>query len=410
MARLLVALSLVCLCLVATAEAGFFSRNKASPAQAAPAVVTPSNTCSSTDGGACAGECTAPHRPADSVKPYCYVPKHVSKEAQAYLKAAHPKEFLPDITQQRAYFDARTTPIGTAAADTFLQSTEDATIAGVSVVYGTPKGYTSSVSKQLLLYFHGGAYSLGSCKSSAWMIAAPVAHAAGLQVLCVEYRLVPEHPFPAALDDALAVYRHLLVEEGYSAHNIVMLGDSAGGGLIMALLQLINQLPDEQQHDAIDTPAAVVLYSPWVDLSPHGGDSIVTLTGVDPMLRAPNDPDSPSPAALAYVAGNASLLSDPLVSPLHGTYDDVHFPPTLIQVGLRDMLISSNVLLYRKMHAAGQLVTFSPYEAMWHVFQAFWNFPEAQAANQEAADFLRDHLPQHASQQDAGEAAGDSTL
>eukprot|EP00882_Tetradesmus_deserticola_P021896 GHRQ01023733.1.p1 GENE.GHRQ01023733.1~~GHRQ01023733.1.p1 ORF type:complete len:249 (-),score=55.05 GHRQ01023733.1:36-782(-) len=223
MARLPVALSLVCLCLVATAEAGFFSRNKASPAQAAPAVVTPSNTCSSTDGGACAGECTAPHRPADSVKPYCYVPKHVSKEAQAYLSAAHPKEFLPDIPQQRAYFDARTTPIGTAAAATFLQSTEDATIAGVPVVYGTPKGYTSSVSKQLLLYFHGGAYSLGSCKSSAWMIAAPVAHAAGLQVLCVEYRLVPEHPFPAALDDALAVYRHLLVEEGYSAHNIVML-------------------------------------------------------------------------------------------------------------------------------------------------------------------------------------------
>jgi acetyl esterase/lipase len=154
------------------------------------------------------------------------VPKHISQEAQAYLSTAHPKEPQPDIAQQRTYFDARTTPVGTAAAETFLQALEDTTVAGVPGVYGTPKGYIFSsddTSKQLLLYFHGGAYSLGSCKTSAWMVAAPVAHAAALRVLCVEYRLAPEHPFPAALDDALAVYRHLLTEGGYDAHNIVML-------------------------------------------------------------------------------------------------------------------------------------------------------------------------------------------
>ncbi|KAF6252606.1 Alpha/Beta hydrolase protein [Scenedesmus sp. NREL 46B-D3] len=405
--RLPVAVLLVCLCLLATAEAGFFSRQKAPPAKAPAAAGTPTNTCSAADGGACANECTPPHKPANAVKPYCYVPKHVSQEAQAYLRTAHPKEAQPGIKQQRADFDAKTMPLGTAAADNFLESTQEATMAGVPVVYGTPKGYTDSGSKQLLVYFHGGAYSLGSCKTSAWMIAAPVAHAAGLQVLCVGYRLAPEHPFPAALDDALAVYKHLLTEEGYNAHNIVLLGDSAGGGLIMALLQLINQSTDE--HDALDNPAAVALYSPWVDLSPRGGDSLVTLTGVDPMLRIPDDLDSPSPAALAYVAGNASMLSHPLVSPLHGSFDDALFPPTLIQVGLRDILLSSNVLLYRKMHAAGQHVVFSPYEAMWHVFQAFWNVPEAQAANKETADFLRDHLPQRPSAGDGGDDAADST-
>jgi acetyl esterase/lipase len=167
----------------------------------------------------------------------------------------------------------------------------------------------------------------------------------------------------------------------------------------MALLQLINQLPDDQEH--LDMPAAVALYSPWVDLLPHGGDSTVTLTGVDPMLRAHTDLDSPSPIALAYVAGNASMLSDPLVSPLYGVYDDAPFPPTLIQVGLRDILISSNVLLYRKMRAAGQHVVFSPFEAMWHVFQAFYNIPEAQAANKETADFFRDHMPRRDAVQDA---------
>jgi acetyl esterase/lipase len=176
----------------------------------------------------------------------------------------------------------------------------------------------------------------------------------------------------------------------------------------MALLQLINQLPDE--HETMDIPAAVALYSPWVDLLPHGGDTTVTLTGVDPMLRANNDLDSPSPIALAYVAGNESALSDPLVSPLHGSYDDAPFPPTLIQVGLRDILISSNALLYRKMRAAGQHVVFSPYEAMWHVFQAAWTIPEAQTANKETADFFRDHMPHRPSRQGAenDDAADDS--
>uniref|UniRef100_A0A383VRR2 Alpha/beta hydrolase fold-3 domain-containing protein n=1 Tax=Tetradesmus obliquus TaxID=3088 RepID=A0A383VRR2_TETOB len=397
-------------------EAGFFSKKKAAPAPAPAsvesAVDAPPNTCSAADGGACASACTAPHKPAEAIKPYCYVPKHISEEAQAYLSTAHPKEPQPDIVQQRAYFDARTKPAGTAAADAFLQSTEEATLAGVPCVYATPKGHISSsnpASRQLLLYLHGGAYSLGSCKASAWQVAAPVAHAAGLKVLCVDYRLAPEHPFPAALDDALAVYKYLLTEEGYDSHNIVMLGDSAGGGLVMALLQLLNKLPDE--HDNLEMPAAVVLYSPWVDLLPHAGDSTVTLTGVDPMLRAPTDLDSPAPAALAYVAGNASMLSDPLVSPLYGVYDDAPFSPTLLQVGLRDILISSNVMLYRKMRAAGQHVIFSPFEAMWHVFQAFWNIPEAQVANEEAAEFFRDHMPQRGGAGEAGDAdvAADST-
>jgi hypothetical protein len=231
---------LVCLCLVATADAGFFSKKKAAPAEAAPAAGTPSQTCSAADGGACANVCTAPHKPAEAVKPYCYVPRHVSQEAQAYLSTAHPKEPQPDIKQQRAYFDGRTTPVAKAAIETLLQSTEEATIAGVPVVYGTPKGYSGSSdshSKQLMLYFHGGAYSLGSCKTSAWMVAAPVAHAAQLKTLCVDYRLAPEHPFPAALDDALAVYKHLLTEEEYAPNNIVMLVSGRCGDVMLCFFR-----------------------------------------------------------------------------------------------------------------------------------------------------------------------------
>lgn len=238
-----------------------------------------------------------------------------------------------------------------------------------------------------LLCRFAGAYYRGGCYAHGWAAAGGVAAAAGLKILCVNYRLAPEHPFPAGLEDALAVYRHVIGQLHYKPENVALLGDSAGGGLCMALLQQLIR-------DKLPLPSAAVLFAPWVDLT-GAGDSVTTLTAVDPMLQHELNLKG---AALAYVAGKEELLADPLVSPLFAAYDDAQaYPPILIQVGLRDSLLSSSAMLYRKLRDGGnEYVVFSPFEGMWHVFQAAL-VPEAQAASREAAMFLVKHLGSHAS-------------
>ncbi|KIZ04976.1 esterase [Monoraphidium neglectum] len=275
-----------------------------------------------------------------------------------------------------------------------FSSAENLTLAGVPSVIATPLGAakankTAGGPEKLLLYLHGGAFFTGSCYIQ-WSTAGPVAKRLGVRQLCAEYRLAPKHPFPAAIDDAVAVYKELLARAamraagGAAAADIALLGDSAGGGLALALLLRLRAL-------GLPYPAAVVLYSPWVELS-RVGDTQTTLSGVDPVLQYDFGLSS---LALAYVSGNASALAAPLVSTLRADWRKEKvgaLPPILLQVGLRDVLLSDCVRLYRKLAAAGQAVQFSPWEAMWHVFQASTTLPEALAAADEAAAFLRRHL------------------
>jgi acetyl esterase/lipase len=180
----------------------------------------------------------------------------------------------------------------------------------------------------------------------------------------------------------MTVYKTLITGNRYKPQNIALIGDSAGGGLALALL-----LKAKQQQ--LLMPGALLLMSPWSDLA-RSGDTQTTLTGVDPVLQYDLNLAQP---ALTYVNGNKGLLHDQFVSPLKaGDAGFEGFPPTLVQVGLRDSLLSLASMLHRKLVNAGVESVFSPWEGMWHVFQASLDVPEAQEANREMAKFLVKHL------------------
>jgi monoterpene epsilon-lactone hydrolase len=302
-------------------------------------------------------KCSLPPRPADAARPYCQVPAGVSPEAQAVLRsmAAAP---APDISTPTAAAAMRVawrrgkTSVWEAPGRSALRAARNETLAGVPTLLIEPAAAAAAAAprRPLILYLHGGAYAAGSCHLQ-WATAAGVASALGAPARCVDYRLAPEHPFPAGLDDVAAAYAELL--RAHAPRDIALLGDSAGGGLVMALLLKLRRL-------GLPAPAAAVLYSPWVELT-KAGDTHTTLTGVDPMLQYDMNLRA---FALAYVAGDASKLSDPLVSPLRADYSKAaagELPPVLIQIGLRDTFLSDSAALYRKLRAAGQPVEFSPW-------------------------------------------------
>ena len=179
----------------------------------------------------------------------------------------------------------------------------------------------------------------------------------------------------------------MIKDQGYKPENIAFVGDSAGGGMVAAMAVQL-------QREGVPLPAALGMFSPWSDLTDRG-DTKVTLNGVDPII-AGRDPEAQSPnMAAAYVSGNVSQLQDPLVSPVNADYAQLFpktsLPPTLIQVGLRETLLSDAVRLYHKMKEAAPApghVLLSPYEGMWHVFQGYVNVPEAAAASQEMGAYF----------------------
>jgi monoterpene epsilon-lactone hydrolase len=336
--------------------------------------------------------CTPPRTGAEATKPFCAPPDGVSQEARDYLATAHVNPVPTDVSTpdaarrvrdgfERGRADMVTSANG-GAKDYFSEARRE-TLGGVPVVIATPAGYKPGgpAAKKLLFFLHGGAYVVGSCPTQ-WTQGAIVARDLGARMVCVDYRLAPEHPFPAGLDDAVAAYRAAL--KSFAPKDIALLGDSAGGGMVMALLQRLRAA-------GLPAPAAAVLFSPWVELT-GAGDTQRTLVGVDPQLHYAMNLENP---ALAYVGGDRSKLTDPLVSPLRADWSKAaagQLPPVLIQIGLRDTFLSHAAELHRKLKAAGQPVEFDPWDGLWHDFQAFIGVPEARVAQAEAADFLRRHL------------------
>jgi monoterpene epsilon-lactone hydrolase len=225
---------------------------------------------------------------------------------------------------------------------------------------------------RVLLFLHGGGYEFGSLRSDG-ELAARLGRASGMRVLFPEYRLAPEHPFPAAIDDALAAWRWLRTDQDLSARSIAAVGDSAGGGLTVALL--------EATRDAGEAlPAAAVLMSPTVDL---------TSSGASMTERADQDPIS-TPALLAsfasdYLAGAdpKTPLASPLFAPLAG------LPPLLVQVGTADLLLSDSERLAAAATKAGVDVTLEIGEGLPHVYQLLLDTPEAAKATERIGKFLR---------------------
>ncbi|PCJ15193.1 MAG: alpha/beta hydrolase [Gammaproteobacteria bacterium] len=228
---------------------------------------------------------------------------------------------------------------------------------------------------RVLLYLHGGAYTFGSSKTYA-DLASRLSHSCAMKVLVINYRLAPEYPFPAALDDATYAYRWLL-DQGYRAENLVICGDSAGGGLTLSTLINLREL-------GVALPAAGVCLSPWTDLS-CDGDSMRTHEEIDPFLSA----EWLREMATLYV--QLEDPKNPLISPLHG--DLKGLPPLLVQVGSDEVLLDDSLRLEQRALSDEVDLTLRVYQDMWHVWQIFAAImPEAKEALLEIAEFVNAKL------------------
>ena len=230
--------------------------------------------------------------------------------------------------------------------------------------------------KRALLYLHGGGYVMGSPKSHRHM-AAVIAQAADAAALVPDYRLAPEFAFPAALDDAVAAYEWLQDNE-WRPDQIAIAGDSAGGGLAVAVLL---HLKDQ----GAELPGAAICISPWTDMTASGA-SYQGKADVDPMVKIA----SLQKYAELYRGGRS--LDDPLVSPLFGDLSGL--PPLLIQVGSDEILLDDARDLHARAEAAGTDSALEVWEGMIHVWHWFGEYlDEAADASNNIADFMRRHCP-----------------
>src|SRR5262245_27166158 len=226
-----------------------------------------------------------------------------------------------------------------------------------------------------VLYLHGGAYVSGSpalYRDLTWRLATMCR----ARVLCIDYRLAPEHPFPAALDDAVAAY-HWLLAQGAEPRHVALMGDSAGGGLTLAALL---RLRDE----GTALPAAAVVVSPWTDLG-LTGESLRLNADIDPLI-----PIGLAPRVVDLCLAGAEP-QHPYASPLYG--DPTGLPPTLIQVGGDDVLRDDATRMAEKMRAAGCHVELEIAPRMWHVWHLLMRvLPESRAALARIGTFMQHRL------------------
>lgn len=228
---------------------------------------------------------------------------------------------------------------------------------------------------RVIMYLHGGGFSKCSC-NTARMTVAQISAATGCSVLSVEYRLAPENPFPAALEDALAAYRWLL-EQGYAPQKLVLMGDSSGGGLAVSTLVSL-------KADGDRLPCAAMLLSPWVDLS-CSGESIASRAEIDPWMTEQEC------RACAEMYAPGADLKTPLISPLYADLQGL--PPLLIHVGTDEILLDDSQRLAVKAREAGVEVTLHVQEGMWHVWHYFApHLPEGVEAIGQVGDYVRSSM------------------
>lgn len=302
------------------------------------------------------------------LKPGDRLPNEMSAEAQAFLDSAPPPGAVPSsldaLIEYRREVAALYEPRAERAIARWRVQVEKTRIGGEPCLVTTPEGGAEGGP---ILYCYGGGFVSGSAYQDQ-ILAAPIAAQTSARVVAVEYPLSPEHPYPAALDAAWAVYQALVAEGG----PVRLVGESAGGNLALALLHRI-------RAEGATPPTAAALLSPWCDLANHG-DS----------FSAPRDPTLD--VAWIDVASRAYLgdrdAADPGPSPLYGAFD-AGDPPMLITTGTRDLLLSHATRLARAQRAAGAPVELHLWDGMWHVFEFYDELPEAAASIAEIAAFLQ---------------------
>jgi len=246
-------------------------------------------------------------------------------------------------------------------------------------VNGVPGEYSilpGSDASRVLLYFHGGGYCSGSIQSHRRLVT-EAGRAARMRTLAVAYRLAPEHPFPAAYDDALTAWRFLR-SQGIAASHIALGGDSAGAGLTLAL---ISRLRDAQEQ----LPGCVWLISPWADLT-MSGSTLASKAAVDPLIHK----EYLNELASAYLPAGMDR-KDPRISPLYADFRS--FPPMLIQVGSDETLLADATRLSARAGAADVAVTLQIWPHMIHAWP-LWNahLESGRRALESAGAFIRAHI------------------
>jgi epsilon-lactone hydrolase len=295
----------------------------------------------------------------------------MSKEQKLALDAILSQgglDLRADVPTLRASFDELMARI--PVPDDVRQS--PTTIGGVAAIEVTVRGAGAD---GVILYFHGGVYVIGTAAATVPLVG-DLARRTGTKAITVDYRLAPEHPYPAAVADAQDAYRGLL-EQGVDAGQIALAGESAGGGLAVATLLALRDAD-------IPLPSCALLMSPYADLT-LSGDSIANREAVDRTLT----PEGLRLRIPDYVAG--ADASDPLISPVYA--DLTGLPPLLIQVGSNEILLSDALRLAERAAMADVTVTLDVTDGVPHVFQAFAAMvDEADAALDRASTFLRTNL------------------
>ena len=225
--------------------------------------------------------------------------------------------------------------------------------------------------KYVLLHCHGGGYSTGS-SLYARTLTSKLAASTSMDVLCFDYRLAPEHPYPAAAEDAMKAWNYLMLL-GYGARDVILTGDSAGGNLALSLTLRL-------QAEGRLLPRGLVLLSPWTDLT-SSGKSFQTRAELDPVL------DSAYIDRMVSAYAEGKNLRDPYISPLFGNFEG--FPPVYIQVGENEILLSDSKRLHQAFVEANVSVKMDIYPGMWHVFQMS-PVKAAREAMDKNAEFIYD--------------------
>ncbi len=319
--------------------------------------------------------------------PYAYIPGTVSPEAQEHLslssdpatRASLPaprneagwRKLRQQLAQARERYTAQ-------HIDRFDVLVSERQLGPLSALEVTPEGYVEDGHR--LVYFHGGGYVVDSARSKL-LEAALMADGTGWPVISVNHPNAPEARWWEILDASSAALI-ALEQQGLAMSELALVGDSAGGGLVTGLTL-------KRRDEGFPLPAALVLWSPWTDLS-TAGDTRETLKDADPAV---SEARLLRPAAEAYAP--ESEWRRPYVSPVYGEYSD-DFPPTLIQGGTKEILLSDFVRLYRAIRDGGGHVELDLYEGMPHLFQLPMTLdgaPEGEIAMRVMRDFLRTHLP-----------------
>jgi acetyl esterase/lipase len=323
-------------------------------------------------------------KPSEKAKSYVYVPDTVSPEFQELLKklpdpALRPRFPAPDDMEGwKRFHQARERdmePRVERALKEYQPSLTERKLGGVGVLDIKPKGWTDS--RKVLVYLHGGAYTMASARSSL-IKSVPAAAATRYRVMSVDYTVAPRAKWQQVTDEVIAVVQ-ALVKEGHALKEIGMFGDSAGGGMAPGVVL-------KMRDQKLGMPAAVVLWSPWSDIT-ETGDTYATLKDAEPTYLYDT---ILKPAADAYALPKDQ--KHPYVSPVYGDYSK-GFPPTLIQGGTKEIFLSNFVRQYQALDAAGQTVKLDLYEGMPHVFQGqLPDAPESKLALKKMREFLLLHL------------------